>query len=162
MTQMALGRSRIRTAIAECHHPHPPLLGSPSASLRDAARLLRGASRKVRVGSRRESLARLSDRLKDSFEVAEDVAVREANHSETSSLQCARPGVVVVRLIWLSMRVSINFDAQPSVGTVEVGDVAAQEKVPPPDVKSKLVISEPAPEFLFGRRERVTQLAGLA
>ena len=108
------------------------------------------------------SLARLSDRCEDSFEVAEDLAVREANHSVPLSLQGSSPDSIVFDLIRLSMRISINFDAQPGVGTVEVGDVTAQENVLPADVESKLMVTEASPEFLLRGREGVTQLAGLA
>jgi hypothetical protein len=67
------------------------------------------------------------DRCQHSIETEEDVAVREANHSVPLSLQGSRPGSVVFDLIRLSMRVSIDFDAQSAVGAVEVGDEAAQK-----------------------------------
>jgi hypothetical protein len=114
------------------------------------------------LGTRRVPLARLSDRCEDPLEVAEDLAVREANHSVPLSLQGSSPVSVVFDLIRLLVRIPINFDAQPGVGAVEIGDVTAQENVLPADVESNLVITEPTPEFLLGRSERVAQVAGLA
>jgi hypothetical protein len=34
------------------------------------------------------------------------------------------------------MRISVNFDAQPRLGAIEVGDVATEQNMLPSDVKS--------------------------
>ena len=75
------------------------------------------------------------------------------------SLEPLRSGQVVFGLIGLGVRVAIDFDAELGVGSIEVGDEAAEENMLAADVESEMVIPQLPPQTLFRRSERMTQVA---
>jgi len=102
--------------------------------------------------------ARYQYGLQHSIEVVSHVSICEPNDAITirNEARCARR--VVFGLIRLSMTVAVEFDAELGVGAIEVGDEAAEEDVLPPDMQAELVSLQSAPQPLFGRSERTTQV----
>jgi hypothetical protein len=53
------------------------------------------------------------------------LSVGEANHVEAAGFETGGTSEVVLGLIWLSVRVAVDLDAQSCGGATEIGDEAA-------------------------------------
>jgi hypothetical protein len=100
------------------------------------------------------SPARVDNCLEHGIDVAHDLAVRESDHPITKRHHLRSPRLVVLSLF--RVRIAVDLDAEPSVRTVEVGDVASQENVLAADVEANLVIAKAAPENPLRWCQRVT------
>ena len=103
--------------------------------------------------------ARLLDCTRYTFQFFHHISIRESDKAIPACFEQARAGLVVLGLTGFSVGVAVDLNAEPSAGTVEVGDEPAEQDVLTPDVQAEGMLSHPAPQKLLGGSERMPKVS---
>ncbi len=98
------------------------------------------------------------DRRENRLQVFHDLGVREPNHVNPLGSQPLGPGGVVGRLIGFGVGIPVDFDSEPAVCAVEIGDDATQQNVLTADVDAELMVAEALPQPRLCGREGVAKV----
>ena len=93
----------------------------------------------------------LPNSLQNTFQVFRHLAILKTNDAITLSLKPECPHLVILRLIRLGVSIAVYFNDKFCFGTVEVNDETVNG-VLATNFKSKLLVADTIPDFLFGRR----------